>query len=116
MEVENNTGRALLFSLIAEKYRSDAAFEREAGLPRKTVSNWRRGLSSSYLKILPRLAEMLGVRTADLLLSDENSPETGEASLVRAWRRSASLPEEERRALGASLEELIRLYLESHGG
>ena len=44
-----------IISLIESEFESDAAFERSVGLADKTVSNWRRGRSASYMKMLPRL-------------------------------------------------------------
>ena len=52
--------RARVLALIESEYESDAAFEREMELAEKTVSNWRRGRSSSFLDILPVLCEKYG--------------------------------------------------------
>ena len=49
--------RERILSLIDSEFESDAAFERALGLPEKTVNNWRRGRSASYMKMLPRLSE-----------------------------------------------------------
>ena len=53
--------------MIAREFSSDAAFERAASLPKKTVSNWRRGLSSSFMKMLPTLADLFGVAAQELI-------------------------------------------------
>ena len=47
--------RARVLSLIESGFESDAAFERALELPQKTVNNWRRGLSSSFMKNLIKL-------------------------------------------------------------
>ncbi len=101
--------RKNLLDLISERFGSDAELERAAALPPKTVSNWRRGRSSSYMRMLPMLADLLGVRTFDLLPSTEG--DAGEARLVRLWRETASLSDAERAALSETLEAVIRLYL-----
>ena len=48
--------RERILSLIDSEFESDAAFERVLGLNEKTVNNWRRGRSASYMKMLPRLS------------------------------------------------------------
>ena len=56
-----------ILALIENEYESDAAFEREMNLPPKTVNNWRRGRSSSYMKMLPRFAEDFDISLGELL-------------------------------------------------
>ena len=101
--------------LISSEYESDAAFERACGLAEKTVNNWRRGRSSSFMKMLPFLAEKFHMTVSELLdlplsktpseLSDE------ELRLLRLYRKSRTLPKERRAALAATLESVITLYL-----
>lgn len=66
-----------ILSLIESKYSSDAAFEVAAGLKPKTVYDWKRGKSASYLKMLPKLSDLFNVST-DCLLGNEqkNKPAT----------------------------------------
>ena len=59
--------RERILSLIDSEFESDAAFERVMGLSEKTVNNWRRGRSSSYMKMLPRLSEEFSVNVGELL-------------------------------------------------
>ena len=110
---KNDVVRERLLALIGERFGSDAELERAASLPPKTVSNWRRGRSTSYMRMLPMLAELLGVRTFDLLPSVQD--DEGEARLVHLWREAASLPSEEREALLDTLSAVIRLYLGKTG-
>lgn len=110
---KNDVVREKLLALAAERFGSDAELERAASLPPKTVSNWRRGRSSSYMRMLPMLAELLGVRTFDLLPSVRDDEE--EARLVHLWRETASLPSDERAALADTLQAVIRLYLGKTG-
>ena len=56
-----------VIGLISEKYPSDAAFEREIGIPQRTVADWKRRKSKSYLKMIPQLCEALNVTTDYLL-------------------------------------------------
>ncbi len=107
--------RARVLSLIESEYESDAAFERAQSLPPKTVNNWRRGRSSSFMKMLPRLSECFSVSVGELLdiplradgteLSDE------EAELLMLYRRARILPPAMRRALRQTLETTINLYI-----
>ena len=112
--------RERVLLLIDSEFESDAAFERELELPEKTVSNWRRGRSSSYMKMLPALSELFGVNIGELLdmpirhdtseLSDE------ELELLMLYRKSHSLPKKQRLAMKKTLESTIELYLSSHEG
>ena len=68
MKNANTEGiRTRVLSLIEAGFESDAAFERAMELPGKTVNNWRRGLSSSFMKMLPRLSEEFGVNVGEIL-------------------------------------------------
>ena len=59
--------RERILSLIDSEFESDAAFERALGLADKTVNNWRRGRSASYMKMLPTLSEVFKVNVGELL-------------------------------------------------
>ena len=105
-----------IISLIESEYDSDAAFERAAGLAAKTVNNWRRGRSSSYMKMLPKLAELFEVSVGELL----DMPVTGgadlsddEAELLTLYRKSGVLSPKQRLALFKTLASVIDLYLDS---
>ena len=101
-----------LFHLIELTFSSDAAFERAAGLPAKTVSNWRRGRSATYMKMLPQLAAVLGVTPRELLADDSPlQEESTESRLWQAMRRANNLPKEERERLYHALEGVIALAL-----
>ena len=107
--------REHILALIDSEFESDAAFERELGLKEKTVSNWRRGKSSSFMQFLPRLSERFGVNIGELLdlpiggreaeLSDE------ERELLTLYRKTHVLPKRMRTALRQTLESTINMYL-----
>lgn len=104
-----------VFALIDRKFGSDAGFERAANLPPKTVNNWRRGRSSSFMKMLPELAELFGVSLSDLL-GDESearrfSLTEDEQEFLALYREADALSEEERSALTETLRNTIGLYL-----
>lgn len=109
--------REMLLSLIEAEYESDAAFERALGLPEKTVNNWRRGRSASFMKMLPRLSECFRVQVGALM----DMPLRGEVAelseeelhLLHLYRKSRTLPKEMRTALIETVETTIRLYLKS---
>ena len=118
MKVENGEEvRIKILALIESEYESDAAFEREMGLPPKTVNNWRRGRSASYMKILPALAEGFEVSVGELLdvpishYSSELSED--EIELLSLYRKSGMLSAKQKLALRKTLESVINLYLDS---
>ena len=110
--------RERVLSLIDSEFESDAAFERDMELPEKTVNNWRRGRSSSFMRILPQLSELFGVNIGELLdipIRDDSSELSDEeVELVSLYRRTHVLPKKQRLALKNTLEATINLYLSSH--
>ena len=96
--------RARVLSLIEAEYESDAAFERAMGIPDKTVNNWRRGRSASFMKMLPELSERFRVNIGELmdmpLRRDTSELSEDELRLLHLYRKSRTLPEKMRHALG----------------
>ena len=111
--------RARILSLIDAEFESDAAFERAMNLPDKTVSNWRRGRSSSYMNILPVLSERFRVNVGELLdiplRKDTSELSEEELHLLHLYRKSRTLPTKLREALRENLENTITLYIKSVG-
>ena len=109
--------REKVLTLIDSEYASDAAFERAMGLADKTVNNWRRGRSSSYMKILPALATKFGVNVGELLdipithSTSELSLE--EVHLLHLYRKARVVPPKMRTALRETLESIINLYIDT---
>ena len=101
--------------LINSEYESDAAFEREMGLSEKTVNNWRRGRSASFMKMLPALSEHFAVNIGEILdiplRKDTSELSDDELSLLNLYRKSVDLPEGARLALKENLEATIKLYV-----
>lgn len=114
---ESERVRARVLSLIDSEFESDAAFERALGLGDKTVNNWRRGRSSSYMKMLPTLADRFGVSVSDLLdvplRKDTSELSEDELRLLAVYRRSRTMPKDLRVALGRTLESVIELYVQT---
>ena len=111
----------IIFSLIELRYGSDAAWERAANLPPKTVNNWRRGRSSSYMKMLPELAALFDVSVRDLLHTEEGKNDSPrltaeEQELLALFRAAGTLSDRERAALTETIRNTIDLYLASRGG
>ena len=110
--------RERVLSLVDSEFESDAAFERDMELPEKTVNNWRRGRSSSFMRILPQLSELFGVNIGELLdipIRDDSSELSDEeVELVTLYRKAHVLPKKQRLALKETLETTINLYLSSH--
>ena len=109
--------RERVISLIESEFDSDAAFERVMGLAEKTVNNWRRGRSASFMKMLPALSEKFGVNIGELLdmplRKDTSELSEEELHLLHMYRRSRVLPSKMRTALRETLETTINLYIRS---
>ena len=109
--------RARILSLIESEYESDAAFERAFGIPDKTVNNWRRGRSASFMRMLPELSERFRVNVGELLdmpiTHDSSELSDDEIKLLTLYRKSAVLSPKQRIALTKSIETVINLYLDS---
>ncbi len=110
--------RERILSLISSEFESDTAFEKAMSLSPKTVNNWRRGTSASYMKLLPKLSEQFKINVGELLdmplhgRSSELSDD--EIALLTLYRRSRALPRAMRQALSETLESTINLYLTSY--
>ena len=118
MTAENNEKiRQRILSLIDTEFESDAAFERAMGLRDKTVNNWRRGRSASYMKMLPTLSERFSVNVGELLdiplRKDTSELSEDELHLLHLYRRSRTMPPKMRAALRETMENLITLYIKS---
>lgn len=114
---ESENIRERILSLIGSEFESDAAFERALGLSEKTVNNWRRGRSASYMKMLPRLSEEFRVNVGELLdmplRSDTSELSDDELHLLHLYRKSRTMPQKLRVALRETLENVITLYIKS---
>ena len=110
--------RTRILTLIESEFESDAAFERALGLPDKTVNNWRRARSASFMKILPKLSDIFKVNIGELmdmpLRRDTSELSEEELQLLRLYRRSRSMPDTMRRALRETLETTINLYISAN--
>lgn len=119
MEIKERTERARerVLALIKNEFDSDASFERELGLPTKTVNNWRRGRSASFMKMLPRLAEAFEVNVSELLdipiRRDTSELSEDEIELLSLYRKACILPQKQKSALHKTLGEVINLYINS---
>ena len=118
MTVETNEKiRQRILSLIDTEFESDAAFERAMGLKDKTVNNWRRGRSASYMKMLPILSERFSVNVGELLdiplRKDTSELSEDELHILHLYRRSRTMPPKMRAALRETMENLITLYIKS---
>ena len=109
--------REKILSLVESEFESDAAFEREMGLSEKTVNNWRRGRSSSFMRILPAISERFDIGVGELLdmpiRGDTSELSDDERSLLTLYRKCTNLPPKMRAALKETLEATISLYISS---
>ena len=110
--------RARVLSLIESGFESDAAFERALELPQKTVNNWRRGLSSSFMKMLPRLSEEFGVNVGEILdiplRRDTSELSEEELHILHLYRKARTMPQPMRIALRETIEHTINMYISSY--
>ena len=117
MERNKENIREKVLSLIESEFESDAAFERAMQLPTKTVNNWRRGRSSSYMRLLPTLSERFKVNIGELfdmpLKKDTSELSEEELHLLKLYRKARTMPIKMRTALRETLEMTINLYLSS---
>ncbi|MBE6645509.1 MAG: hypothetical protein E7612_09090 [Ruminococcaceae bacterium] len=118
MNKENQENiREKILSLIDSEFESDAAFERALGLSEKTVNNWRRGRSASYMKMLPRLSEEFRVTVGELLdiplRNDTSELSEDELHILHLYRKSRTMPQKLRTALRETIETTINLYIRS---
>ena len=111
--------RERVLSLIESEFESDASFERAMALPQKTVNNWRRGRSASFMKMLPALSERFGIRVSELLDmplgKDSSELSDDELHLLNLYRKSRTMPQKMRSALRETLESTINLYITAAG-
>ena len=78
--------RTRIFELLDKLGMEQKAFAAEVGVSEGTVSNWRRGVSSSYSHYLVQIAQVLGTTTADLLgEKKQSSPSSEEDGLPPVW-------------------------------
>ncbi len=109
--------RERVLSLIDSEFESDVAFEKEMELPAKTVNNWRRKLSSSYMKILPKLSERFKVNVGELLdmpiIGESSELSEDEVHILTLYRKTRTLPAKLRQSLSESIESIINLYLKT---
>ena len=110
--------REKILSLIDAEFESDALFEREMNLAEKTVSNWRRGRSASFMRILPDLSDRFGVNVSELLdiplREDSSELSDEELELLSLYRKSHVLPKKMRLALKQTIESTINMYIAAH--
>lgn len=109
--------RERVIGLIESEFESDAAFERAMSLPEKTVNNWRRGRSASFMKNLPEIAEICGVNIAaimDMPISADSPDLTAdELELLTLYRKARVMPKKMRFALKDALKSTINMYIEA---
>ena len=107
--------RERVLALIDSEFESDAAFERAMGLGDKTVNNWRRARSASFMKMLPKLSEEFKVNLSELmdmpLRRDTSELSEEELQILKLYRKSRSMSEPMRKALRETIETTINLYI-----
>jgi hypothetical protein len=110
--------RDKILMLIDSEYESDAAFERSFGIPEKTVNNWRRGLSASFMRMLPELSERFSMNVSELmnipLRGDSSELSDDEIELLQLYRKTRTMPEKMRTALRTTLDTTINMYISAH--
>lgn len=72
---------------LAEKKYSQKEFAEILGVKPQRISEWKRGLSNSYQKYLPQIAEALGTTTEYLLTGKKEPAPTNGDGLSEARRK-----------------------------
>ena len=107
--------RERVLSLIDSEFDSDAAFEREMSLPKKTVNNWRRGRSASFMQMLPVISQRFDVNIGDLmdmpLRADSSALSEDELALLTLYRKSRTMPKKMRAAMKETIESTVKMYI-----
>ena len=107
--------RERVLSLIDSEFNSDAAFEREMSLPKKTVNNWRRGRSASFMQMLPVISQRFDVNIGDLmdmpLRADSSALSEDELALLTLYRKSRTMPKKMRAAMKETIESTVKMYM-----
>lgn len=107
--------RERVLSLIDSEFDSDAAFEREMSLPKKTVNNWRRGRSASFMQMLPVISQRFDVNIGDLmdmpLRADSSALSEDELALLTLYRKSRTMPKKMRAAMKETIESTVKMYM-----
>lgn len=107
--------RERILSFIDAEYGSDAAFERDLSLGKKTVNNWRRGRSSSFMSMLPVIAEKFSVSVEDLMdmppRAEGSNLSEDEIALLTLYRKSRTMPKKMRSAMKETIEHTIKMYM-----
>lgn len=62
-----------ILDLIWRNGLSEIEFCQKAGINRSAVTDWKKGKTKSYMKHIPKIAEVLGV-SVDYLLEPEKNP------------------------------------------
>ena len=110
--------RERVLTLIKAEFESDASFERELNLSEKTVSNWRRGRSASFMRMLPELSRIFGVNVGEILdiplQEDSSELSDEELELLTLYRKTHVLPKKSRFALKSTIESTVNMYLTAY--
>ena len=97
-----------IFTLLKERGMVQKELARQLGIHPDTPTKWKKGISQSYLKMLPQIAAVLGT-TPEYLLTGKKDPATGDGDgeVGEIMRLLAQLSPERRAKEVAYLEELV---------
>ncbi len=70
-----------IFDLVDSKYKEQRDFAEAIGVSASMVSQWRMGITKSYNRRLPQIAEALGTTTEYLLTGDGPKKKTASAGV-----------------------------------
>ena len=68
-----------IFALVDAKYKEQRDFAKAIGVSASMVSQWRMGITKSYTRRLPQIAEALGTTTEYLLTGNGPKKKTAPA-------------------------------------
>ena len=112
-----------LFALVDEQYKEQKAFAAAIGETPSKVSQWRMGITKSYHKRLPQIAEALGTTTEYLLTGEgpkkKSAPAVSDSDTISEddikaafFEGAEDLTKEEMDALWEDARDYMRYKLE----
>lgn len=112
-----------IFDLVDAKYKEQRDFAKAIGVSASMVSQWRMGITKSYTRRLPQIAEALGTTTEYLLTGSGPKKKTAPACVsdsdtiseddIKAafFEGAEDLTKEEMDALWADAQDYMRYKL-----
>ena len=97
-----------IFELVDKKYEEQRDFASEIGVGPSMVSAWKNGKSESYMKRLPKIAEVLNTSVEYLMNGEKNPAPSNGSGLTLDDTRYNELSEENRALIDQMIAKLYQ--------